>query len=506
MSGTNGTLLHKMRTKFVEKPDRKLGKSVTRDDEPSGRERKSVKERRDTGSKRERRRKKLTATGEKREATSRNATQEDTARGGEDEPSQRRRARKGGEERSIRGRGKKKRRPSTPQATTGGQSTMCAPTNVKSSLPAAPLPPPDPHADVRGKWSSGIVEKGGRTAAKEFIEFNAAATMPAIGECSAFYETSNGANNRYKNVPCVEATRVKLLNGSYYHANYVGSLGNAKRFICAQSPMEQTAAAFWAMVVQEGIDSIIMLSALAERGRDLRKSAPHFSLQPNESTPSTFGTGVANGMRVATLEKSALPEEGVATSTPSIFVYTIKCSSMSSGKQQTTKIYHWNTWPERGVPEISMTPWTLMAAVRTSQRPILVHCSSGVGRSGSLVLFELLMDRMLVAPAENPLDVLKELRTQRCGAIQSDSQYLFTLRSLLHGMMTRHTIEMSQMLLEFVDEYDYCVKKATNEDKDKRDKRMGTGAKECDLASHLANEFGNNLTTSPGPEVSVIGI
>ena len=57
--------------------------------------------------------------------------------------------------------------------------------------------------------------------------------------------------------------------------------------------------------------------------------------------------------------------------------------------------YHYLTWPDFGVPE---PPQTLVRFVRAfrervtpEQRPVVVHCSAGVGRSGTFIA----LDRIL---------------------------------------------------------------------------------------------------------------
>jgi hypothetical protein len=46
-------------------------------------------------------------------------------------------------------------------------------------------------------------------------------------------------------------------------------------------------------------------------------------------------------------------------------------------------------------------------------------------------------------------------------------EYVFVYRSLIHYFITRGAIEMSQKLLEFIDDYDASVRKFKQEKKDK---------------------------------------
>ncbi|VDM48482.1 unnamed protein product, partial [Toxocara canis] len=87
--------------------------------------------------------------------------------------------------------------------------------------------------------------------------------------------SENPKKNRYKNVPCLDCTRVKLKgNNEYIHANYVQSASNPKRFICTQGPLSATANDFWRMIAQEKVESIIMLCNVVEEG--VRKCDEYF--------------------------------------------------------------------------------------------------------------------------------------------------------------------------------------------------------------------------------------
>ena len=63
--------------------------------------------------------------------------------------------------------------------------------------------------------------------------------------------------------------------------------------------------------------------------------------------------------------------------------------------------FHFNTWPDFGVPD---PPTTLIRFVRSfrdrvstdAHKPIVVHCSAGVGRSGTFIALDRLIQQMQV--------------------------------------------------------------------------------------------------------------
>jgi len=69
--------------------------------------------------------------------------------------------------------------------------------------------------------------------------------------------------------------------------------------------------------------------------------------------------------------------------------------SLQNCESRIMRHFHFTTWPDFGVPE---PPQSLVRFVRafrdvigTDMRPIIVHCSAGVGRSGTFIA----LDRIL---------------------------------------------------------------------------------------------------------------
>ncbi|KAK6042260.1 Protein-tyrosine phosphatase [Cooperia oncophora] len=89
-------------------------------------------------------------------------------------------------------------------------------------------------------------------------------------------------------------------------------------------------------------------------------------------------------------------------------------------------------WPDRGVPEADLAPIALLAKLKENTAPIIVHCSAGIGRTGSIVLIEHAMELLhQPAPLVEIKDYLVELRKQRNNSIQTEHQYLYIHQVLL---------------------------------------------------------------------------
>ena len=108
----------------------------------------------------------------------------------------------------------------------------------------------------------------------------------------------------------------------------------------------------------------------------------------------------------------------------------------------TTKtIYHlfFLGWPDYGVPEDADRA-ALLALIKLSREknegwsnPRVIHCSAGVGRSGTFIALEHLLDELehgllddLAESTDDPIfDTVNQLRQQRMTMVQSDVQFAF---------------------------------------------------------------------------------
>lgn len=69
--------------------------------------------------------------------------------------------------------------------------------------------------------------------------------------------------------------------------------------------------------------------------------------------------------------------------------------------QRIIRHFHFTTWPDFGVPNPPQTLARFVRAFRErvgpDQRPIVVHCSAGVGRSGTFITLDRILQQIQVA-------------------------------------------------------------------------------------------------------------
>ena len=90
--------------------------------------------------------------------------------------------------------------------------------------------------------------------------------------------------------------------------------------------------------------------------------------------------------------------------------------------------YHFTSWPDHGVPKFATS---LIAFIRRVQKghnkndgyPLLVHCSAGVGRTGTFILLDSMLERMKKEDTVNVYGFLFNMRTKRTMMVQSQVSY-----------------------------------------------------------------------------------
>ncbi|XP_071985988.1 tyrosine-protein phosphatase non-receptor type 6 isoform X2 [Engystomops pustulosus] len=239
----------------------------------------------------------------------------------------------------------------------------------------------------------------------------------------------NKSKNRYKNILPFDHTRVILQGGDpdkigsdYINANYVtnqliGEDEPSKRFIACQGCLAATTSDFWQMVWQENSRVIVMTTKEIEKGRT--KCVPYW---PDMRSPGTeFGR-----FWVEILSEHEAMEYKIRTLQVSI----------KDHPDKTREIYHYQylTWPDHGVPSDPGGVLSFLGEVNRIQDnipgagPIIIHCSAGIGRTGTLIVIDMLVDTIQTKGLDCDIDVQKTVqmvRSQRSGMVQTEAQYKF---------------------------------------------------------------------------------
>jgi len=169
---------------------------------------------------------------------------------------------------------------------------------------------------------------------------------------------------------------------------------------------------FWRMIWEQGVSIIVMLTKLFEGGRT--KAHMYW---PNNFF--TFGELV-----VTKLEEQE-------------FKYFILRRFLLSKGDDAREVFqiHYNSWPDYGVPESTKGIRQLVDYVNTIRRqpdgPIVVHCSAGVGRTGSFIAIHHSLTSL--SKGDTPpsiLEIILQMRSERVGMVQTEKQYEFIYQAV----------------------------------------------------------------------------
>ena len=95
--------------------------------------------------------------------------------------------------------------------------------------------------------------------------------------------------------------------------------------------------------------------------------------------------------------------------------------------------FYYLGWPDHGVPEYATSILGFLRRVRKShpisQSPLLVHCSAGVGRTGTFIVMDAILQQIHAEKTVNVYQFVQELRERRCQMVQTVVWTVITVAS-----------------------------------------------------------------------------
>ncbi|KAH9508798.1 hypothetical protein Btru_050089 [Bulinus truncatus] len=329
---------------------------------------------------------------------------------------------------------------------------------------------------------------------KEFLKI----PKPANVTTEAGSSSENKSKNRYQNIKPFDHNRVHLeMNtssndeGDYINASFISGFEKQEKFIASQGPHKGMVNDFIKMLWEQKVEKIVMLTDVVENGKT--KCEKYW---PDDGK-AKFGS----------IKMSLKATHKFCDYTVSIFELSKK-----GGEFHTVTHFHFTAWPDISIPH---SPWSLVefkhkVSLTPSSNPVVVHCSAGVGRTGTYIAINNVLRQ---AEKTGKIDVfftVAKLRQERMFMVQNSTQYEFIYKSVQIALLcsgttyngcsyvdTFNSLELKKSpLLEMLDNSFNGLKLVCSFDKQEDHVYTEYKYEDSDTSCHLKNRFS---TIVPNP-------
>ncbi|XP_055897530.1 receptor-type tyrosine-protein phosphatase kappa-like isoform X3 [Biomphalaria glabrata] len=212
---------------------------------------------------------------------------------------------------------------------------------------------------------------------------------------------------------------------TYINASFIPGFRNSISYIAAQSPYDdETALDFWRLIYQRSIKTIVMITNVVED--DIVKCTQYWP----DKTKASYGHFLLHMTEV--LEYAD---------------YTIRTIELHcKGDKDITmvKLFEYTSWPEHGVPDDPIPFLDMRYKIRQNHAedpsPILVHCGTGMGRTGVFIAVDALVDQYALEGKVAVYSYIKKMRKHRPYMVRTLRQYVFIYEALFEKFHAGSTL------------------------------------------------------------------
>eukprot|EP01094_Clydonella_sp_ATCC50884_P014191 TRINITY_DN2454_c0_g1_i1.p1 TRINITY_DN2454_c0_g1~~TRINITY_DN2454_c0_g1_i1.p1 ORF type:complete len:369 (+),score=126.89 TRINITY_DN2454_c0_g1_i1:191-1297(+) len=230
----------------------------------------------------------------------------------------------------------------------------------------------------------------------------------------------NTCKNRYPDVLPYEEHRVKLRSGSsdYINASYIRGR-HAKSYISCQAPLPSTFADFWCMIWENQIPLVVMLTRFLEK----RQIKAHCYWPQDLGCTEHFG-----GISLMLTSVRKLHNNRIV-------LRTFKMTHDETREMRNVAHIHYTEWPDFGVPSCSQGLRQVVRLIdmyneQNPDKPVVVHCSAGIGRTGTLLAVHSFLSRHRGDNNVTVRQIVEDMRRHRMGMVQTKEQYKFIYQAI----------------------------------------------------------------------------
>uniref|UniRef100_F7FEV7 protein-tyrosine-phosphatase n=1 Tax=Monodelphis domestica TaxID=13616 RepID=F7FEV7_MONDO len=243
--------------------------------------------------------------------------------------------------------------------------------------------------------------------------------------CLVARAPENRYRNRHRYVSPYDHSRVHAHN-DYINASLVVMQVAQRKYILTQGPLPNTCGHFWLMVWQQNSRGVVMLNKLVERS----------SIKCSQYWPPHLGQSLL-------FEEMSISVHLEGEDVRAYYkIHHLRLENMVTGEKKPISHFQFTQWPDLGVPESPIPFLAFLSVVRDSgclsheQGPVVIHCTSGIGRSGVFALVDACL--VMMESKEHPFSlnirqVLVNMRKYRMGLIQTPEQLRFSYMAVIRG-------------------------------------------------------------------------
>ncbi|XP_048455971.1 tyrosine-protein phosphatase non-receptor type 21 isoform X2 [Rhincodon typus] len=277
-----------------------------------------------------------------------------------------------------------------------------------------------------------------------FTEYERVPKKNPTAECTIALLPENAERNRFADVIPYDDNRVELVptkenNTGYINASHIKIIveGREWNYIATQGPLQTTCLDFWQMVWEQGVAIIAMVTIEEEGGRE--KSFRYWPRLGSRNNSVTYGR-----FKITTRFRT---DSGCYATTG------LKIKHLLNGQERTVWHLQYTDWPENGCPDDIKGFRSYLDEIESVRRhtnstadskhpdmPLLIHCSAGVGRTGVVILSEIMIGCLEHNATLDITTMLNLLRQQRMLMVQTITQYIFVYKVLIHFLRSSRLI------------------------------------------------------------------
>nr|XP_044998498.1 tyrosine-protein phosphatase non-receptor type 13 isoform X3 [Jaculus jaculus] len=291
-----------------------------------------------------------------------------------------------------------------------------------ATLPVVRVPPSGNYTGAKLKsvirMLRGLLDQGIPSKELENLQ-----ELKPLDQCLIGQTKENRRKNRYKNILPYDATRVPLgEEGGYINASFIRIPVGKEEFvyIACQGPLPTTVGDFWQMIWEQKATVIAMMTQEVEGEK----------IKCQRYWPNVLGkTTMANDrLRLALVGLQQLQ---------GFVVRSVALEDIQTGEVRHISHLNFTAWPDHDTPSQPDDLLTFISYMRHIHRsgPVVTHCSAGIGRSGTLICIDVVLGLISQDLEFDISDLVRCMRLQRHGMVQTEDQYIFCYQVILYVLM-----------------------------------------------------------------------